>query len=302
MARTHAGARDGVILCSCDAHVSLQKAATVMGLPDEALLRLPVDASGGLSLAGLNSVLSDLRHAGRRCLAVVATAGTTVRGAVDPLDAIARICRREEVWLHVDAAIGGVFALWEPLAPLMEGLHRADSITVNPQKLLGITKTSSMLLLKDRSHLRKAFATGLPYMESPCGDDHGGEVGLQGTRPAEVLKLWLGLRQLGIEGIGAVLESALERRAMLKQLLEDDRLLLLDGSLHLLAFRPRQDDPAVSARWTEQTRRELMRQGFLLSRPRYDGHHWLKVVLGNPHTTSAHLMKLADLIRQQLTD
>ena len=184
----------------------------------------------------------------------------------------------------------------------MQGLHLADSITVNPQKLLGITKTSSMLLLKDRSHLRKAFATGLPYMESPCGDDHGGEVGLQGTRPAEVLKLWLGLRQLGVEGIGAVLESALERRAMLKQLLEDDRLLLLDGGLHLLAFRPRQDDPAVSARWTEQTRRELMRQGFLLSRPRYDGHHWLKVVLGNPHTTSAHLMKLADLIRQQLTD
>ena len=302
VARTHAGARDGVILCSCDAHVSLQKAATVMGLPDEALLRLPVDASGGLSLAGLNSVLSDLRYAGRRCLAVVATAGTTVRGAVDPLDAIARICRREEVWLHVDAAIGGVFALWEPLAPLMEGLHRADSITVNPQKLLGITKTSSMLLLRDRSLLRKAFATGLPYMESPCGDDHGGEVGLQGTRPAEVLKLWLGLRQLGIEGIGAVLESALERKAMLKQLLEDDRLLLLDGGLHLLAFRPRQDDPVVSARWTEQTRRELMRQGFLLSRPRYDGHHWLKVVLGNPHTTRAHLMQLAGLITQQLTD
>ena len=97
----------------------------------------------------------------------------------------------------------------------MEGLHLADSITLNPQKLLGITKTSSMLLLRDRSKLRDAFSTGLPYMESPCSDGHGGEVGLQGTRPAEVLKLWLGLRQLGIEGIGAVLESALERKAML---------------------------------------------------------------------------------------
>ena len=127
-------------------------------------------------------------------------------------------------------------------------------------------------------------------------------MGLQGTRPAEVLKLWLGLRQLGLDGIGSVLESALERKAMLKQLLPEDRLLLMDGGLHLLALRPRQDDPAVSARWTEQTRQLLMRQGFLLSRPRYDGHHWLKVVLGNPHTTSSHLQQLAGLIRQQLTD
>ena len=159
-----------------------------------------------------------------------------------------------------------------------------------------------MLLLRDRSKLRQAFSTGLPYMESPCGDDHGGEVGLQGPRPAEVLKLWLGLRQLGIAGIGSVLESALERKAMLKQLLPEDRLLLMDGGLPLLALRPRQDDPAVSARWTEQTRQLLMRQGFLLSRPRYDGHHWLKVVLGTPHTTSSHLQQLAGLIRQQLTD
>ena len=88
---------------------------------------------------------------------------------------------------------------------------------------------------------------------------------------------------------------------MLKRLLADDRLLVLDGGLHLLALRPRQEDPAGSASWTEQTRQLLMREGFLLSRPSYDGHHWLKVVLGNPHTTSSHLQQLAGLISQQLT-
>ena len=161
------GARDGVILCSRDAHVSLQKAATVMGLPDEALLRLPVDASGGLSLAGLEQTLRDLRHAGRRCLAVVATAGTTVRGAVDPLDEIARICRREEVWLHVDAAIGGVFALWEPLAPLLEGSSRRTRSRQSAEAAGGSAKPRPCWLLRDRSHPASAFATGLPYMESP---------------------------------------------------------------------------------------------------------------------------------------
>ena len=88
----------------------------------------------------------------------------------------------------------------------------------------------------------------------------------------------------------------------MKRLLADNRLLVLDGDLHLLALRPRQVDPAWSASWTEQTRQLLMREGFLLSRPSYDGHYWLKVVLGNPHTTSSHLQQLAGLIRQQLTD
>ena len=126
-------------------------------------------------------------------------------------------------------------------------------------------------------------------------------MGLQGTRPAEVLKLWLGLRQLGIK------ESRWcwnRRSSGVTMLVNCWRMIDCScwmAGLHLLAFRPRQDDPVVSARWTEQTRRELMRQGFLLSRPRYGGHHWLKVVLGNP-TPPAHLMQLAGLITQQLTD
>ena len=299
-ARVHSGARDGVILCSQDAHVSLQKSALVMGLADDALQPIPVGSDGALRTDALEQALQALRSSGRSCLAVVATAGTTVRGAIDPLAAMAAICRREGVWMHVDAAIGGVFALAEPFAQLMDGLSQADSITINPQKLLGITKTSSLLLLRDRSWLQRTFSTGLPYMELPCGDHHGGEVGLQGTRPAEVLKLWLGLRQLGERGIATVLRTALERTTLLKDLLPADRLLVLDGGLHLLVFRPRTDDPRISEQWTEETRQRLLREGFLLSRPRYQGHHWLKVVLGNPHTTTAHLQRLAALVDDQL--
>ena len=114
--------------------------------------------------------------------------------------------------------------------------------------------------------------------------------------PAEVLKLWLGLRQLGERGIVTVLRTALERTSRLKALLPNDRLLVLDGGLHLLVFRPRTQDPCISEQWTEETRQALLREGFLLSRPRYQGHHWLKVVLGNPHTTTAHLDRLAALV------
>ena len=176
----------------------------------------------------------------------------------------------------------------------------SDSITLNPQKLLGITKASSLLLLRDRSLLRMAFATGLPYMESPSGESHGGEIGLQGTRPAEVLKLWLGLRQLGEQGISEVLNGALERRRILEQLLSSDQLLLLGGSLHLLACRPRGANERETERWSQTARKSLLKDGFLLSRPRYGGHYWLKAVLGNPHTTTAALEQLADRVLASL--
>ena len=290
----------GVIFCSRDAHVSLQKAVAVMGLPADGLQQLPVDAAGRLCIEALSNAIASLDARGRRCLAVVATAGTTVRGAVDPLPLIADLCARHGIWLHVDAAIGGVFALSSATAGLMQGLHRADSITLNPQKLLGITKASSLLLVRDKRCLLKAFSTGLPYMEPATGDHHGGEAGLQGTRPAEVLKLWLGLRQLGEEGITTVLTGALSRRRYLEQQLHSDQLALLGGDLHLLAFRPRFADPQQTQRWSETTRSNLLREGFLLSRPQYDGHYWLKAVLGNAHTTPQHLQQLAGLVLQDL--
>ena len=291
---------DAVVLCSADAHVSLVKALTVMGLPGEALHRLPVDHEGRLCHERLGQELDRLQRDGVPVIAVVATAGTTVRGAIDPLQAIADLCRRHRVWLHVDAAIGGVFALAPARRPLLCGLEHADSITVNPQKLLGITKTSSLLLLAEPAHLQRAFGTGLPYMEPSWGGGHGGEMGLQGSRPAEILKLWLGLRQLGVDGITALVENALTRRQLLQQLLaRDGRLQLLSGPLHLLAFRPHQGSPEALAQWSEQTRAALLAEQLMLSRPLYGGLHHLKAVLGNPHTQPSHLERLAAVVAAQ---
>ncbi|MCX5953785.1 MAG: pyridoxal-dependent decarboxylase [Cyanobacteria bacterium] len=291
---------DGVVLCSDDAHLSLLKALTVMGLPPQALIRLPVDFEGSMEPMALEETLQALAHQGRPVIAVVATAGTTVRGAVDPLGPIADLCQRFGHWLHVDGAIGAVFALADHPLSALEGLDRADSITVNPQKLLGIPKTSSLLLLADPSVLKASFATGLPYMEPSWGFGHGGEEGLQGTRPAEILKLWLGLRHLGQAGIESLLGGALARRRRLQELLSvDERLVLRSGSLHLLAFAPAGLDAPASDAWSRRMRERLLAEGLLLSRPLYQGRHHLKAVLGNPHTRSQHLEHLAALVAEQ---
>lgn len=292
-----------VVVASIDAHVSLAKALAVMGLPPEALRPVPVDSQGRLDPTALEVELDQLERAGLPVIAVVATAGTTVRGAVDPLSAIAGICQRRGLWLHVDGAIGAVFGLVPAHRHRVAGLEQADSITINPQKLLGITKTSSLLLLARPQELVEAFHTGLPYMEPSWGGSHGGESGLQGTRPAEILKLWLGLRQLGLVGIRAVLDGAIQRRRQLQALLTpNERLQLVGGSFHLLAFTPKQLDAAGSQAWSDRTRQRLLQEQLMLSRPHYAGRHHLKAVLGNPHTNPAHLENLARVVHASLDE
>ena len=182
----------------------------------------------------------------------------------------------------------------------MQGLDQADSITLNPQKLLGITKASSLLLLRDGHLLNTTFATGLPYMERPTGEHHGGEVGLQGTRPAEVLKLWLGLRQLGEVGIETVLTNALERRAAFASQLDINRFTLLPGELHIQAFHPNHGGLASCDAWSDHLRQQLLSAGYMLSRPFYRDRFCLKGGFGNPHTTPEHLTELAELINRSV--
>ena len=301
--RAGLGAEPGaVVLASDEAHVSLAKAVRVMGLQPDGLRRIAVDADGAMRLEALETALEQLQAEGRPCLAVVATAGTTVRGAIDPLPQLAELCRRRGVWLHVDGAIGAVYALSPDTSAPLEGLGHADSITVNPQKLLGITKTSSLLLVADRRLLAEAFATGLPYMEPAWGDAHGGEQGLQGSRPAEILKLWLGLRQLGESGIRSLLQAALQRRQHLEARLDPEWLQVSSGPLHLLVCRPRNAAPDQVDAWSATTRARLLEQGFMLSRPFHGGCHPLKAVLGNPHTQSHHLDQLAAMLNRSVLE
>ena len=295
-ARHHSGLNhnpEAVVLVSADAHASWQKAARVMGLQVDGIRNIPVDSHGLMNLELLEIELTKLVTEGRPCLAVVATAGTTVRGAIDPISSLADLCSRSGLWLHVDGAIGAVFALSTSTTHLLDGLSRAHSITVNPQKVLGITKTSSLLLVRDAAILSEAFSTGLPYMEPALEHDHGGELGLQGSRPAEVLKLWLGLRQLGEDGIDQVLTASIARRDYLQQRLDGSKLLLLSGPLHVLACSPLHARSEQCERWSIETRRDLLNKGIMVSRPMHQGRRFLKAVLGNPHTSHVVLDQLA---------
>ena len=111
-----------------------------------------------------------------------------------------------------------------------------------------------------------------------------------------MLKLWLGLRQLGLDGIAALLDGAITRRRRLQHLLQPLPLQLVGGPLHLLAFTPRGMSPEQATAWSVHTRQRLLEQGLMLSRPVYGGRHHLKAVLGNPHTAEPQLQGIAAVV------
>ncbi len=304
MARKIAGLENdptAVFFASDDCHVSFLKSLRIMGLKQESLQKVPTDEKGKLDISYLSSNLNKIKSQGRKCFAVVATAGTTVRGAIDPLSEIAQVCKEEKVWLHVDGAIGGIYGLSTKTSEILQGLGFADSITVNPQKLLGIAKTSSLLLVANKNHLSSTFSTGLPYAEPITGNDlHGGELGIQGTRSGESLKLWIGLRQLGEEGIEKILMDSIKRRCYLESIIDSSKFEIISGPLHLLALTPIHYTSSQAYDWSIKTRKSLLVNNFMLSRPMYGDRYYLKAVMGNPNTKFEDLNLLANLINHSI--
>ncbi len=272
-----------------------------MGLKKESLKKIPTDEKGKLNISSLSLMFKKIRSEGKKCFAVVATAGTTVRGAIDPLLDIANFCHKEKIWFHVDASIGGIYGLSRITSDLLEGVDSANSITVNPQKILGISKTSSLLLVANKNHLSSTFSTGLPYAESLTGNDsHGGELGIQGTRSAESLKLWIGLRQLGEIGIEKILLESIKRKCYLESMIDSSKFKIITGPLHLLALTPINYNSSQSFDWSKKTRNSLLNSKFMLSRPVYGDRYYLKAVLGNPNTKFDDLKILAKLINHSI--
>ena len=154
-------------------------------------------------------------------VAVVATAGTTLTGAVDPLDAVADVCARHDVWLHIDGAYGLPGAAAPTAAPLFAGLERADSATIDAHKWLGVQKSCSVVLLSKRDRLRAAFGHEERYML------HEGDVAnpvdrtLEYSRPLRSLRLWMAFRVHGAAQYRAWIENTLANARHLTESLRD---------------------------------------------------------------------------------
>jgi len=188
-----------VVYGSTESHHSLDKSAGLLGIGRKALRRIPVDDQLQMDPAQLEEAIEDDRRTGRKPFGAVATAGTTNSGIVDDLVAIADVCRRHQLWLHVDGAYGASAVFSDKHRYLVRGIELADSITIDPHKWLAVPFAAGVVLTRHPKILETAFSVAAPSMPKKAGArlPDNARVSTQWTRRMNSLKLWLTLRVHG---------------------------------------------------------------------------------------------------------
>jgi glutamate/tyrosine decarboxylase-like PLP-dependent enzyme len=188
-----------VAYTSEESHHSLDKSAGLLGIGRKALRRIAVNSSAQMMPQALQEAIARDKAERNQPFCVVATAGTTNSGSVDDLNAIADICTKEGLWLHVDGAYGASAIFSNNYRRLVSGIERADSITVDPHKWLAVPFAAGVILTSHPKVLQKAFSVAAPYMPKAAGATlpDNSRISTQWTRRMNSLKLWLTLRVHG---------------------------------------------------------------------------------------------------------
>lgn len=236
---TVADSERAVLYVSDQGHTSMEKAASVLGFRGDQVVRLEADDAFRLRPDDVRRRARRDRAAGRLPLLLSANAGTTNTGAVDPLDALADVCREEGLWFHVDGAYGGFAVLTDRGRAALAGMERADSLTLDPHKWLYTPIGCGCLLVNRPGSLARAFATHGDYLKDVATTevnffDRGPEL----TRPARALPVWLLLRSVGLDGLRRQVDADLDLAELAATLLAaEPDFEVVHRSLSVVTFR-----------------------------------------------------------------
>ena len=290
------------ILATAASHFSIAKSALLLGLPDDAVVAVGVDTDGRMCPDALGNALVDTERTGDIVIAVVATAGTTDRGCIDPLGPIADLCDAVGTWLHVDAAYGCGLLVSTTRRHLLDGIERARSVTVDFHKSFFQPVSSSALIVRELRDLAPV-AWHADYL-NPQENAEPNQVdkSLQTTRRFDALKLWVTLRALGADGIGAMVDAVCDLAAAVRHDLATDPDFRVVGTTDLstVLFRYQPDglDAERADALVPQVRRVLFDSGrALVAKTVIDGRPCLKLTLLNPDATLADIRGVLELVR-----
>jgi glutamate/tyrosine decarboxylase-like PLP-dependent enzyme len=281
------------LYASAECHYSVPKAATVLGLGRSSLRRIPVDGRGRLDVDRLARRLAEDRTAGDHPFLVVATAGTTVRGAFDPLREIAVLCREEGLWLHLDGAFGASVALSPRRRALLDGVEQVDSLTWDLHKMMGVPLPCSILLVRRPGLLQKALEETASYLFQ--ADEDRVNPGLRNIhcgRRNDALKLWAAWRHHGDAGMAERVERlfALTGHAV-RRIQAHSRLHLVEPPACInVCFEAEGADSAAICELLDREGTAKMGWGWVRGRAA------LRLVCANPSTDEADLDRLLEAV------
>ncbi|MER7054683.1 lysine decarboxylase DesA [Streptomyces sp. NPDC000351] len=286
-------------------HFSVKKSAKLLGLGPDAVVSIPVDQDKRMRTVALARELERCAEDGLVPMAVVATGGTTDFGSIDPLPEIAGLCEQYGVWMHVDAAYGCGLLASLKYRDRIDGIERADSVTVDYHKSFFQPVSSSAVLVRDVATLRHAtyhaeYLNPRRMVQERIPNQV--DKSLQTTRRFDALKLWMTLRVMGADGIGQLFDEVCDLAAEgWKLIAADPRFdVVVRPSLSTLVFRyvpAAVTDPAEIDRANLYARRALFASGdAVVAGTKVAGRHYLKFTLLNPETTTADIAAVLDLI------
>lgn len=226
---------------SAEAHHSLDKSAGLLGIGRRALRRIAVNEAAQLDPQALDEAIKEDRASGRKPFCVVATAGTTNSGAVDDLVTISEICKRHQLWLHVDGAYGASVIFSNLHRHLVRGIELADSLTIDPHKWLAMPFAAGVVLTSHPEILERAFSVSAPYMPKAAGAHlpDNSRISTQWTRRMNSLKLWLTLRVHGRKAYEELIDRQLKLARDFVGWVEEsiDFELVVPQTLPIVTFR-----------------------------------------------------------------
>lgn len=229
---------------SVEMHSSIQKAVELMGLGSDSLRKIPVDASFQIDIAALEAAIAADRAAGRQPFCIVGNAGTVNTGAIDDLNRLADICARGKLWFHVDSAFGALAAIAPDSRHLVSGMERADSIAFDLHKWMYMPYEVGCTLVRSGEAHRRTFSLTPDYLAHGERGVMAGSVwlsdyGIQLSRGFRALKVWMSIKEHGIEKYGRMIEQNIAQARYLAQLVDNTPELerLAPAPLNIVCFR-----------------------------------------------------------------
>jgi glutamate/tyrosine decarboxylase-like PLP-dependent enzyme len=297
-----------VFYASAEAHHSIDKSAGLLGVGRKALRRIAVNENIQLDPQILLQTIEADLASGKTPFCVVATTGTTNTGAIDDLVAIAEICRRYDLWLHVDGAYGGSAIFSDQHRVLLHGIEHADSITIDPHKWMAMPLAAGVILTRHPEMLERAFAVAAPYMPKAAeskGLDNS-RISTQWTRRMNSLKLWLTLRVHGRKGYEEHIDRQLNLASHFVEWIKASEYFELAAPqiLPIVAFRFKA--PSLTQQQLAETHArivdEVTRDGHRwISETNVNGHSVLRMMVISYLTEDRHLRDLGSALVESAT-
>ena len=300
-----------VLVAHAEAHYCVTRSAGILGIGTDQIVRVPLDGRRRMDVNRLDEILANLRSKNVPIVAVSAAACATPIGAFDPLTDVADVCRRHDVWLHVDAAHGGAACLSAKHRHLVNGLELADSVVCDAHKMLFIPALCALVFYRERQHRFAAFEQAAPYLFDPSApglaEYDSGLSNLECTKRAAAMGLWGVWSLFGRQLFEALVDSTFDVAAQFYELLAEqpDFEPFCRPECNIVVFRyvppELRDAPAehLDAFQFALRRRVIQSGDFYLVQIRLDGRSYLRTTIMNPLTTLEHLRRLLDVLREQ---